>query len=187
MPITVTDTQKTALQALDTQMDIGFSSGVSGSSGYGLDGFTGWDGLTTEIHTTVKASYSVFFAAVLQALDPLLGGVVTNFEVPLVYKGETGITAHAGGGQGSATPLTAEVNFVTAVGSTGDSVRLPAPVLGARIVVFTNDPGIGDPSLAIFPASGHSIDGLGANNAYSLANNNSREFWGQSATAWRSR
>lgn len=45
------------------------------------------------------------------------------------------ITAHAGGGQGSATPLTARVNRVTTVATVGDSVALPVSTPGDRCVV----------------------------------------------------
>jgi hypothetical protein len=102
---------------------------------------------------------------------------------PNIYKGTSGITAFAGGGQASATALTAEVNFVTTVASTADSVKLPAAVLGKHVVIF-ND---GANSMNIFPVTGGQIDSLGANNAYSLAAGSSREFWGKSGTDWRSR
>jgi hypothetical protein len=49
-----------------------------------------------------------------------------------------GLTAHAGGGQGSATPLTAEVNRVTTVATAGDSVVLMAAAAGLTIVVINH-------------------------------------------------
>lgn len=102
---------------------------------------------------------------------------------PITYKGTTGITAFATGGQASATALTAECNFVTTCATNGDSVKLPTAVLGLRIVVFN----LGAASLNVFPASGGAINALGTNNAFAIASGASNEFWGQSSTQWRSR
>ncbi len=109
-------------------------------------------------------------------------GVVT-FAGANTYKGLAGITAFAGGGQASATALAAEVSFVDTAASGGDSVKLPTAILGKRMVVY-ND---GANAIDIFPTTGGAIDGLGTNNAYSLAAGASREFWGKSATLWKSR
>ncbi len=48
------------------------------------------------------------------------------------------LTAHAGGGQGSALPLTKMMNRVTTVASAGDSVVLPASARGMNIGAFHN-------------------------------------------------
>jgi len=45
------------------------------------------------------------------------------------------ITAHGGGGQGSATALTTTMNHVTVVVSQGDSVALPLAVAGSLVVI----------------------------------------------------
>lgn len=52
--------------------------------------------------------------------------------------GADGITAHAGGGQGSATALTAGINRVTTVATAADSVALPAATAGL-FVAIVND------------------------------------------------
>ncbi len=101
----------------------------------------------------------------------------------LQYKAASSLTAHAGGGQSSALALTSELNFVTTVASSGDSVKLPVSALGKRVIVV-ND---GANAMDIFPASGGTIDALSANAAYSLAAGSVREFLGKSATLWRSR
>lgn len=108
-----------------------------------------------------------------------IGGTKT-FSSPVNYAGGTGITAHAGGGQGSAVALTAEVNFVTTVASSGDSVKLPTAALGLRITVFNQGANATD----IFPVSGGQIDALGTNAAYSLSAGSSKSFYGKSSTAW---
>src|SRR5262249_51571665 len=46
------------------------------------------------------------------------------------------LTAHAGGGQGSALALTASINRVTTVATAADSVKLPAALAGQSIVVI---------------------------------------------------
>jgi hypothetical protein len=110
-------------------------------------------------------------------------GTSNSFSNPITYKGTTGITAFAGGGQASATALTAEINYVTTVATAADSVKLPTAALGLRIEIFN----LGAASLNIFPASGGAIDALATNAAYALAAGSSQAFDGQSATQWRSR
>lgn len=101
----------------------------------------------------------------------------------IIYEYQTGITAHAGGGQGSAWPLGPEINFISTVASAGDSAVLPSAGPGMRIVVFN----LGANAADVFPATGGAIDALGTNTAYSLAAGASREFWASSITQWYSR
>ncbi len=68
--------------------------------------------------------------------------------------GASGLTAHAGGGQGSALALTVAVNSVGTVGTIGDSVKLPTSVAGG-IVVVVNDAAL---ALQAFGASTDTID-----------------------------
>lgn len=75
-----------------------------------------------------------------------------------------GVTAFAGGGQASATVLTKDNNVVTTVATTGDSVKLEAAVVGAKIRVF-ND---GANELDLFPASGDTILPMAMDAAYPL-------------------
>lgn len=103
-----------------------------------------------------------------------------NFTAQNTYKGTTSITAFAGGGQGSATQLSAEVNFVTTVASAGDSVKLPTAALGVRVTVH-NTTGT---SCNVFPASGGAINALGTNNAFALGANTTATFDGSSGTQW---
>jgi hypothetical protein len=67
----------------------------------------------------------------------------------------TGLTAHAGGGQGSATPLTTMQNVVSTVATAGDSVVLPAGAPGLQIAVINN----GANSLNCFCPSGGTMNG----------------------------
>jgi hypothetical protein len=106
----------------------------------------------------------------------------SKFNAANQHFGVDSITAFAGGGQGSATQLTGEVNFVTTVATGGDSVKLVASLLGLKVTVFN----LGAQSLDIFPATGGQIDALGVDTAFSLAAGASKTFWGQTATQWRS-
>ncbi len=67
----------------------------------------------------------------------------------------TDITAHSGGGQGSATALTAPFNNVTVAAAPGDSVKLMVASAGAHQTVANN----GLSPIDVFPVSGSSIDG----------------------------
>lgn len=91
------------------------------------------------------------------------------------------ITAHAGGGQGSAVLLTSDINRVTTVGSAGDSVVLPAAVVGMEITV-TNAAGVN--SMNVFPASGEQINAAGANAAFAVAAGKTAVFSSAKLTQW---
>ncbi len=96
-----------------------------------------------------------------------------------------GLTAYAGGGQANATALGPGLSTVTTVATTADSVKLPATqgFPGTWCVVFNK----GANAMNVYPASGHEIDALGANNPFSIAAGASKEFWAISATAWYSK
>lgn len=76
----------------------------------------------------------------------------------------TGITAHAGGGQTSATQLTAMMNQITTTATTGDSVVLPASAVGLQITVANN----GANSANVFCPSGSTMNGT-SNGSSALA------------------
>lgn len=66
------------------------------------------------------------------------------------------ITAHAGGTQASAFQLTGEINRVTTVASTNDSVALPLAQAGLDIVVIN----AGTKNLAVYGAGTDTINGV---------------------------
>jgi hypothetical protein len=78
--------------------------------------------------------------------------VVTS--VPLAASG----IAAAGTSQGTATPLSAQMNAVTAV-APGAGVILPPPVAGQSVWVANQ----GANRLTVYPPAGAAIDGLAAN------------------------
>lgn len=94
-----------------------------------------------------------------------------------------GLTAHAGGGQGSATALTASMNRVTTVASANDSVVLPASAPGLVITVAN---AAAANSMNVFPASGESINALSANTAFAVAANKAASFYCFNTGVWHS-
>jgi hypothetical protein len=64
------------------------------------------------------------------------------------------ITAHAGGGQASATALTTEVNRITTVTTAGDSVKLPASSAGLTIIITNH----GSNPMQVFGSGTDTID-----------------------------
>lgn len=105
--------------------------------------------------------------------------------LPLQYAGgasfTTGITAHAGGGQSNAVQLTTQISEVTTVAASGDSVKLLA-VLPGLIQTVKNT---GAQALAVFPATGDSINTLAVNTAVYIAPGISKTFTGQDTTVWQ--
>jgi hypothetical protein len=70
----------------------------------------------------------------------------------------TGITAHAGGGQASATLLTAQYNRVDTVTTAADSVKLPAPsYIGQEVEVMNN---AASNSMQVFGSGTDTINGV---------------------------
>jgi hypothetical protein len=92
-----------------------------------------------------------------------------------------GITAHAGGGQGSAVLLTTVINRITTVGTAADSVLLPVSAAGLQITV-TNAAAAN--SANVFPQTGDQINALGANTAFALAAGKTAQFSCAVAGQW---
>lgn len=66
------------------------------------------------------------------------------------------VTAFSGGGQASATPLTAMFNRVSTVAAVGDSVRLPASAPGLEVMIVNR----GANSCQVFGAGTDTINGI---------------------------
>lgn len=135
----------------------------------------------TQTNTVTGITGKTFGATTFSSTISAQGAV--TFGAQNVYKGGTGITAFATGGQASATALPNETNFVTTVASAADSVKLPTMALGTKVVVFN----LGANACNVYPQTSGAIDALGTNNPYSLGAGLSREFHGQSTTQWRSK
>ena len=91
------------------------------------------------------------------------------------------LTAHAGGGQGSATLLTAMMNRVTTVASANDSVILPTSANGMSLTIIN---AAATNSMNLFPATGETINSLGANAAFAVAAGKTVEAYCCTAGQW---
>lgn len=80
----------------------------------------------------------------------------------MLHSGQDNIVAHAGGGQGSATQITAIIARVTVSATNGDSVMMPPALQGDYFV--KND---GAHSITIFPQPGEKMNGT-KNGSFSL-------------------
>lgn len=78
---------------------------------------------------------------------------------------QEGITAHAGGGQGSATQLTKAYNFIDTVVTNADSAKAMPAIKGLFQYIQNN----GASSLDFFPTLGDNFIGLAVNAALSIA------------------
>lgn len=79
----------------------------------------------------VAVDVAVAAAASLIRLQMLAGGM-------MLESATDNITAHSGGGQGSATALVSQTNRITTVAAKGDSVVLPASAPGLELLVINH-------------------------------------------------
>lgn len=93
------------------------------------------------------------------------------------------LTAHVGGGQGSALQLAKGINRVTTVASAADSVKLPAAVAGMHVIVIN---AAASNAMDVFPATGEVINALSANTAISVVANKTIAFWCAVTGTWNS-
>lgn len=94
------------------------------------------------------------------------------------------LTAHAGGGQGSALALPKAVNRVTTVATAGDSVLLPAALAGRSVIVIN---AAASNAMDCFPQSGEIINALAANTALSIAADSTVTFFCAVNGTWNSK
>ena len=94
-----------------------------------------------------------------------------------------GITAHAGGGQALAVPLTASINRISACRTAGDSVALP-PARGGQIILVRN--GAGTMACQVFAAVGanDTINGVAGTTGVTLPAGGAAMFASPSAGMW---
>ncbi len=87
----------------------------------------------------------------------------------------------AGSTQGTATVISKQTNEFTTVGS-GQGAVLPSPEQGEFIFIAN----AGANALSVYPASGHSINALSVNTAFSVAAGKNAMFWAATASKWYS-
>jgi hypothetical protein len=110
-------------------------------------------------------------------------GLLVNGSAIDVPTTTASVTAHAGGGQGSATALTANYNLVTVCATNFDSVKL-APAAASFIQTVKN---IGAAILSVFPASGDAINGLAVNLSIDIPVGGEVTFTAVDTTTWETR
>lgn len=94
---------------------------------------SGTDSTFSVYVVSITAGVVSVTSTIMGSLSPL--SVSGNF---LIHTSDNGITAHAGGGQASATALPDEVNNVTIVATVGDSVKLPVSIAGMQVLVIND-------------------------------------------------
>lgn len=139
-----------------------FQTGFSGRAEFGL---LGDDNFTLK----VSADGSTFFDA--------LKMLAASGRVALKSNG-AGLSG-AGTTQGTATAITKQTNEFTTVAASSGAI-LPSPEQGEFIFVQNS----GANALNVYPASGHSINALAANAAFSLAVGKNALFWAATASKW---
>jgi len=96
---------------------------------------------------------------------------------------DSGITAHAGGGQANAFSLVAEINEISIVATIADSVELLSAAPGIKQTIFNN----GANAMDVFPKQGASDNiGAGVDTAVSLAAGASVTYAAYDSTNYRS-
>lgn len=85
----------------------------------------------------------------------------------LILGSVSGLTAHAGGGQANALALAHEINHITVVATTADSVALPPAVAGRRITVINR----GANACQVFGISPDTVNGAATATGVSQASN----------------
>jgi hypothetical protein len=92
------------------------------------------------------------------------------------------ITAHPGGLQASAFPISGAVNRITVVASAGDSVVLPGSLAGMAVTIINATA----TSANVFPEGTDQINALGASAAFALAGGKSATFYCSQPGIWGS-
>lgn len=145
-------------------------------------GATDIDFVLNKLTSGTAISYDSGTDALTIGAATLAMTATTTFAAINRYKATNAITAFAGGGQGSAVALASEINSITVCATAGDSVKLPASVVGMRITVGN----LGAAYANVFPSSGDLIDALAANAAVSLPTGSSLTFTCTVAGTWKS-
>ena len=129
----------------------------------------------------MSAIFTKWFPAGFRLINGL---TLTNwFNKPQTSTEDT-VTAFAGGGQASATQITAAKTRVSVCATNADSVKLPpsSQSVGMEYLII-ND---GAANLAIFPEGTATIDGGAASASVTLTAGRRASFWCVASGAWES-
>jgi hypothetical protein len=120
--------------------------------------------VSTGVVPTALALYTANASGALTQALALDSSQNATFAGQIMGPVQNNITAHAGGGQASATQLTAMENNVTTVATAADSVKLPASVAGMCITVVNS----GTNALQLFGSGSDTINGVASGTGVSL-------------------
>lgn len=145
---------------------------------------------TAATSATSQSANTVYAAPDGTAGSPGFRSLVTN-DLPSTLKtntygpGLTGSTSNAvaaaGTTQGTATALSSDVNIITSsTAGTALGVVMPGATSGKYAVVVNRSAN----AINLYPASGHSFDGLAVNTPISIPVNGFLEMFGSSTTQW---
>ncbi len=112
--------------------------------------------------------------------EGLANGFVRGYS--LATQSSAVIAANSGGTQGTGTPITAMNNAISS-GGAGYSATLPASSPGMQITVHNTS---GTNTMAVFPATGETINGLATNTALSFPVNTSTTLYCTTTGQWYS-
>lgn len=128
----------------------------------------------------LSASDGVSWAIINSTFTSLT--LIASDVVPIPVSVTNGLTAHAGGGQASATALPSTINRVTTVATSGDSVVLPASFAGESITVINS----GANPMQVFGLSADTINGQTSTVGVSQLANSTVVYFSAVAGLWQS-
>jgi hypothetical protein len=170
--------QQYAEQGFYSEIRVFYGAPVNGGSGT----FVGFAPFSTLLIDVENANLYMNTGSLASPTWTLLGGASG---APSAFTAADGITAHAAGGQASATQLGYGINRLSVVATGGDSVALPAAIAGAFVEVINDGVAAADVYTKATPGT-DTIDG-GADTAAAVVTNAKRTiFTCASAGKWSS-
>jgi hypothetical protein len=133
-------------------------SGSGGTSGLTLTGgpITGSGTLTLGgLLNVASGGTGTASPAIVAGSNVTVSGSWPNQTINYTPAYGAGLTAFAGGGQASATPLTlSTINFITTVGTAGDSIALPAATAAGQWLDIATDVAANGKYVTLYPVNG---------------------------------
>jgi hypothetical protein len=148
----------------------------------GSDTINGVAGATGIAQAPNSIVYYIAASTVCWETEGVATGYANGLQTQL---SQDAMTAHAGGGQGSAQAIKSMIARFTTVANgtpgTNDSAVLPASAVGLEITVIN---AAAANTMDVFPVSGDAINSLAANKAYSLPAGTVATFYCTVAGTW---
>lgn len=141
---------------------------------------------TTTTYTDIIADGSLGADAPLFNTAGSLQYIAGDFKIakPTIKSATVGITAGAGGTSSAAVQLTSEINVISTVTTTNDSVKLPA-LNADRIGTVITVKNLHANTARIYPFDGQQINLGGADTAITIATTVRTDLVGETSSNWR--